>query len=194
MSDHSAIYVDSLRESLRQVDRSLVWGMAAGLSVLSLSIATQGQAGEFSLGFGKFNGSFAFNLALAVYFVLGFVGASTVERVQRIARKLDPEIRSALKTFPSVATWSSAEIRFIAVILPAVCVAAGFVYARIQSIDSKPPPPEWSTVIMGTFILAMPYIIFAVMIAIQSSPFPDDGKQASQTKAEAAGQQSEKTA
>ena len=194
MSDHSAIYVDSLRESLRQIDRSLVWGMAAGLSTLSFSIATQGQGGEFSFGFGKFGGSFAFYLALAVYFVLGFVGASTFERVQRIAGELDPDILSALKTFPSVVTWSSAALRFIAVILPAICMAAGFINARIQSISSKPPPPEWPVVIVGTFFLALPYLAFAAMIAIHPSSFPDDGKQVSQAKAESVGQQSEKTA
>jgi hypothetical protein len=168
--------------------------MAAGLSVLSFSIATKGQAGEFSLGFGKFNGSFAFNLALAIYFVLGFVGGSTVERVQRIAEKLDPDTCAALKTFPSVATWSSAALRFIAAILPAVFVAAGFVYARIQYIGPEPPPPQWEHVIFGTFLLSAPYVIFAVMIAMQSFPFPDAGKQARQDKAESAGKQNEKIA
>jgi hypothetical protein len=184
MINQTAIFVDSFREALRQVDRAIAWGMGAGLSVFALSIASQGKSVEFSFGFGKFDGSFGFVLALAVYFILGFVGASTVERAGVIVQKLDLETRLALKTFPSVVTWKSKELRFLTAILPGLFVFAGFVYAHIRRDPLAPSHRDWGEVIMMAFILLMPYLIFAVWIARCHSFFPDVSHDKVQNKPE----------
>lgn len=171
VSDLREIYVDSVRESLRQVDRSLVWGTAAGLSV-ALGIATNRLPAEFSFGFGKFDGSFAFLLALAAYVVLGFVATSTLVRVRAVVAKLDRDTSRALKSFPSVVTWDYPLLRVLAAILPAVFVAGALLVFRArQPADSVPPPQEWSGVVFGAVLLTLPYLFFTT--GMYQSPFPD---------------------
>jgi hypothetical protein len=177
MDDRSAIFIDSFRESLRRVDSIITWGIGAALAVFALSVTSPGMVTEVSFGFAKFNESFGSVFVLAAYFVLGCMGIATIDHVKKVAQKLDLPTRLALKTFPSVVTWSSSKLQILAALFPAILVSAGFLYGRFQMAPSPQLMP-WYKLIIGLLLFTSPYFFFAFGIAQCNALFPDDYEEA----------------
>ena len=125
MAKPEEILIDNFRESLRQLQVYIIWGIGSSLSylILSTSVPKPGQTPASIPIPGAFiaiDPGIARVIALSIYWVVGAMATYAFERAQRIAETLrnNPQLLNASLTFPSIATETYTLVRLIPALLP----------------------------------------------------------------------------
>lgn len=167
MTDSDKILVDNMKETLRQLQSYLVWGIGSSLSFLILSV-TDLKSGTVNVplpgSFVSVNTTFAAAIALSIYWVVGALASYAHERAQRIASKMqdNPELLGATLTFPSIATEFYPAVRVLAAIIPCAFTLVGLIYGWRKAEGNL----EWR--IFSTFLLLAPYVTLVMQMTYLS--------------------------
>jgi hypothetical protein len=168
------ILIDNLKETLKQFQSYLLWGIVAAITyyllVLNKSSTTNLELPVIG-NLHSVDTSFAKHICLAVYWLLGLMAGYALERTERISIKLNdsPEILKAASTYPSIATEIYPLVRVLAGLLP----VAIMVFARIEiwnrSLDTDMQ-------IYKLLLLAAPYLTIVVLLIRNALPLDKPAK------------------
>ncbi len=153
MTEAEKILVDNLVESLRQLQRYMVWSFGAAIYFLLLTIS---RPNEVLLKFDAIPGAISFNMAVTivvtVYWVLGTQASFSLARAQRIISMLasQQDILNALLTYPCIPTTKVYGPRMALAVLPPVFVVTGFALVFGRALLSYWP-------IIGMLLLSVPH-------------------------------------
>jgi len=132
LSELDKIKAENLKETLRQFQRYLVWGIGSALSYYILSSINPGSTNvnvPLPGAFVSVTTDFAKTIALAIFWIAGAMANYEHERAQRIVVSLgsNRKLVRAILTFPSLATEIYPVVRVAAVIIPAALVVFGLI-------------------------------------------------------------------
>ena len=155
------ILVDNLREALRQIQRSVVFGLVASLSLmlLQLSTVTPGTAQPIQLPglVVAVDSSIAKILLIVAHIVAGFMALASLEDARRVARSIkDRPVRDAALLYPNAVTNSDPMLRFPACLAPPL-----FFMVAVVAWELAQPEREWFHVIGAFSFGAIPYVAVA---------------------------------
>lgn len=155
--DATDILIENLREALRQIQRSVVLGVVASLSLVLLQFSTAtAQAVQLPGPVVPVGPSTAKIILVAVHVVAGFMALTSVEAARGIAREIkNDQMRDAALSYPSFATSSDPVVRvFTCLAPPFFFVIAIIAWAITQRGEEDP----WPFVIMAFAFGVLPYL------------------------------------
>lgn len=173
MAESDKILTDNLKETLRQLQSYVIWGIGSSLSFLILSLSdfrsmnvTVALPGSFV----PVSADFAKIIAVSIYWVAGALASYAHERAERIASRLNPELLDATLTFPSVATEYYPGVRALAALIPSGFILAGLISSWRKSEG------ELGLRIFLTAILLVPYITLFIELIVLPTKLKSNGR------------------
>jgi hypothetical protein len=169
MNESDKIRVENLKETLRQFQSNLVWGIGSSLSYLILSVSDLGST-HLSVplpgAFVSVTTDFARAIALAIAWGAGALASYAHERARRIAYGLrsEPDLLRATLTFPSIATEIYPLVRVLPAILPAVFLFIGLL-AEWMNTEG-----ETASRLLVAVLLLAPYLTLIIDLTYLSLP------------------------
>jgi hypothetical protein len=162
------ILLENLKESLKQFQNYLIWGMIASITyyILALNKSNTTNLNLPVVGsMDAVNTHFARLISLAVYWILGCMGSYALERIERISVKLfhKKELLKAVATYPSIATEIYPLVRVFAGLLPIVILVLG----RIELWNNN---AKTSDQIYKMVFLIIPYLTIIIQLLKNTLP------------------------
>ncbi len=161
------ILVENFRESVHLYEKCILWafGTSASSVLIVIQMRSLGdtaiQGAHVELLFSQIGLHTAWLLTLPIYFVLGLYAMFTVEKAHNIIELFDPDIRTAVKYYPSFATEKNKLFRLGAPILGVVLMLSSLISEFVRE-----GLPKWRETFgwAGGFVVA--FILFAPYSAI----------------------------
>lgn len=176
MSDEQKILMDNLKESLRQLQRYMVFGFGSSLFLLVLAGTTRNRiSGDISIKLpseflpGPLSLPIAVAIVLSAYWISGVLATIGVSRANRIVEFLKDSLKrssedlqssakllEAVLTYPSIPTTKVHGPRIGLALLPAIFVVVAAVLSELR-------PNSYGRVFF-LVMLVLPYILLVVRL------------------------------
>lgn len=155
--DTTDILIENLREALRQIQRSVVLGVVASLSLMLLQFSTASvQPVQLPGPVVPVGPSTAKFILVAVHVVAGFMAFTSVEVARGIAREIkNDQMRDAALSYPSFATNSDPVVRVFTCLAPPLFFTIAIV---AWAITRRGEEDTWQFVIMAFVFGVPPYL------------------------------------
>jgi len=166
--DAEDILIENLKETLKQFQSYLVWGIIASISYYLLTLNKSATTNLNLPVIGSMEAidiNFARLVSLSIYWILGWMAGYALERTERITLKLyhRKEILKAVATYPSIATEIYPIVRIFAGLLPIVIMCLG----RIESWNNN---SRTDSQIFKIAMLLAPYLTIIILLFRSSLP------------------------
>jgi hypothetical protein len=153
MVDPNQVLSSNLVEALRQLQQYIVIGLGASVSILALSSAKAARS-RVTVPYTSVavDADIASLILLAMCVLVGAMASYAAETANLIATRLDPTLRIAVCTFPSVATSPYIGVRVLAALLPFI-----FSMVAVIRLTRSYGAGRHKVIWMAFIILAAPY-------------------------------------